>query len=61
MGRRTGDMVACGEGGVSRVTVLGTGYLGTAHAAWLAEMGFEVLGMDVDPVKVDALTHGVLP
>ncbi|MBO0878276.1 MAG: UDP-glucose/GDP-mannose dehydrogenase family protein [Pseudonocardia sp.] len=54
-------MVACGEGGVSRITVLGTGYLGTAHAAWLAEMGFEVLGMDADPAKVDALACGVLP
>jgi UDPglucose 6-dehydrogenase len=46
---------------VSRITVLGTGYLGTAHAAWLAEMGFEVLGMDVDSAKVDMLTRGVLP
>jgi UDPglucose 6-dehydrogenase len=54
-------MEACRDGAVSRVTVLGTGYLGTAHAAWLAEMGFEVLGMDVDSAKVDALMNGVLP
>lgn len=52
-------MVAYGEGAVSRITVIGTGYLGTAHAACLAEMGFEVLGMDVDPGKVGALTRGV--
>ena len=54
-------MGAYGDGAVRRITVLGTGYLGTAHAAWLAEMGFEVLGMDVDRVKTDALTRGVLP
>jgi UDPglucose 6-dehydrogenase len=54
-------MTAFGEDAVSRITVIGTGYLGTAHAACLAEMGFQVLGMDVDPAKIDALTRGVLP
>jgi UDPglucose 6-dehydrogenase len=54
-------MVAYGEDAVSHITVIGTGYLGTAHAACLAEMGFEVLGMDVDSAKIDALTRGVLP
>jgi len=54
-------MAASGTGAVSRITVIGTGYLGTAHAACLAEMGFQVLGMDVDPAKIDALTRGVLP
>ena len=44
-----------------RITVLGTGYLGTAHAACLAEMGFEVLGVDVDPLRVGALNRGDLP
>ena len=46
---------------VSRITVLGTGYLGTTHAAGLAEMGFEVLGVDTDPARIDALTCGELP
>jgi UDPglucose 6-dehydrogenase len=46
---------------VSRITVLGTGYLGTTHAACLAEMGFEVLGLDTDPARIDALTCGELP
>jgi UDPglucose 6-dehydrogenase len=41
-----------------RLTVLGTGYLGTTHAACMAELGFEVLGMDVDPDKVAALRRG---
>ena len=44
-----------------RVTVLGTGYLGVAHAACLAELGFEVLGIDVDPAKIDSLSQGELP
>ncbi|GGG65097.1 UDP-glucose 6-dehydrogenase [Kocuria dechangensis] len=44
-----------------RITVLGTGYLGATHAAAMAELGFEVLGVDVDPVKVDALSRGELP
>ena len=50
-----------GDSVVSRITVLGTGYLGTTHAACLAEMGFEVLGVDVDSARIDALTDGVLP
>jgi UDPglucose 6-dehydrogenase len=44
-----------------RVTVLGTGYLGVAHAACLAELGFDVLGVDVDVAKIDALSRGELP
>jgi UDPglucose 6-dehydrogenase len=43
------------------ITVLGTGYLGTAHAACLAELGFEVLGVDLDPVRIDELSRGELP
>ncbi|MGG5752250.1 UDP-glucose dehydrogenase family protein [Zafaria sp. Z1313] len=43
------------------ITVIGTGYLGATHAACMAELGFEVLGVDVDPAKVDALSRGELP
>ncbi|MBA2770021.1 MAG: UDP-glucose/GDP-mannose dehydrogenase family protein [Sporichthyaceae bacterium] len=43
------------------LTVLGTGYLGATHAACMAELGFEVLGMDVDQAKVEALTEGRVP
>ena len=49
------------SGPLHRITVLGTGYLGTAHAAGLAELGFDVLGVDVDPVRVGALSRGELP
>ncbi|MFZ3454797.1 UDP-glucose dehydrogenase family protein [Arthrobacter sp. 7Tela_A1] len=44
-----------------RITVIGTGYLGATHAAAMAELGFEVLGVDVDPKKIDALSRGELP
>jgi UDPglucose 6-dehydrogenase len=44
-----------------RVSVIGTGYLGATHAAAMAEMGFEVVGVDQDPRKVDALSAGRVP
>lgn len=44
-----------------RLTVVGTGYLGATHAAAMAELGFEVLGVDVDPKKIDSLSRGELP
>ena len=44
-----------------RLTVFGTGYLGTTHAVCLAELGYEVLGLDIDPVRVAALAAGRLP
>ncbi len=44
-----------------RVTVIGTGYLGATHAAAMAESGFEVLGVDVDPDKIAALARGEVP
>ena len=44
-----------------RISVLGTGYLGATHAACMAELGFEVLGMDVVEEKVAALADGRVP
>ena len=44
-----------------RISVLGTGYLGATHAACMAELGFEVLGMDVAEEKVAALNEGRVP
>jgi len=43
------------------LTVFGTGYLGTTHAACLADLGFEMLGLDVDPRKIASLAAGRLP
>ncbi len=45
----------------SRLTVLGTGYLGAAHAVCMAELGFEVLGVDRSAAQVRALAAGRLP
>jgi UDPglucose 6-dehydrogenase len=44
-----------------RVSVIGTGYLGATHAAAVAELGFEVVGVDTDPQKVATLSSGRLP
>ncbi len=44
-----------------RLTVIGTGYLGATHAVCMAELGFEVLGLDVLPEKVEALASGTVP
>jgi UDPglucose 6-dehydrogenase len=41
--------------------VLGTGYLGATHAACMAELGFDVLGVDVDAARIGALAAGRLP
>lgn len=38
-----------------RVSVIGCGHLGIPHAAAMAELGHEVIGVDVDQVKVDRL------
>jgi UDPglucose 6-dehydrogenase len=44
-----------------KITVIGTGYLGVTHAACMAELGFEVLGLDVDEAKVAQLSEGTVP
>src|SRR5262249_19385820 len=44
-----------------RITVFGTGYLGAAHAACLASLGFHVLGVDIDAARIGALDAGRLP
>jgi len=44
-----------------RLSVIGTGYLGATHAVCMAELGFDVIGLDVDPVKVARLAAGEVP
>ena len=44
-----------------KITVIGTGYLGATHAAAMAELGFEVLGLDVVPEKIEMLQRGEVP
>ncbi len=44
-----------------RCTVFGTGYLGATHAAGMAELGHDVVGVDVDAGKVAKLAAGEVP
>ncbi|CAJ0991834.1 UDP-glucose/GDP-mannose dehydrogenase family protein [Pantoea sp. Nvir] len=43
------------------VTVFGVGYVGLVQAAVLAEVGHEVLCIDVDTKKIENLKKGILP
>jgi len=44
-----------------RLTVIGTGYLGATHAICMAVLGYEVLALDRDHAKIEALASGVVP
>ena len=46
------------EGPRMRLTVIGCGHLGATHAACMAEIGHDVLGIDTDEGKVDLLNSG---
>src|SRR3954447_24036595 len=45
----------------TRITVIGTGYLGATHAACMAELGYEVVGVDSDARKIERLAAGEGP
>jgi UDPglucose 6-dehydrogenase len=44
-----------------RISFLGCGYLGTTYAICFAELGYDVIGYDVDTAKIDALSSGIVP
>jgi UDPglucose 6-dehydrogenase len=44
-----------------KLSVIGTGYLGATHAVCMTELGFDVIGIDVDPAKVARLQAGEVP
>lgn len=44
-----------------KLSVFGTGYLGATHAAAMASLGHEVIGVDVDADKVAMLRDGTVP
>ncbi|ROO63121.1 UDP-glucose/GDP-mannose dehydrogenase family protein [Micromonospora sp. Llam0] len=44
-----------------RLTFLGTGYLGATYAICFAELGYEVIGFDVDADKIAKLSAGEVP
>ncbi|MEE2730020.1 MAG: UDP-glucose/GDP-mannose dehydrogenase family protein [Pseudomonadota bacterium] len=44
-----------------KITVFGTGYVGLVTGACLADVGHEVVCVDIDPAKIDKLKQGVIP
>jgi len=44
-----------------KLSVIGCGYLGAVHAAAMASIGHDVVGIDVDQRKIDALAKGEAP
>ena len=44
-----------------KISVIGCGYLGAVHAAGMAELGHDVVGIDVDQAKVDRLNSSEAP
>jgi UDPglucose 6-dehydrogenase len=44
-----------------RLSVIGTGYLGAVHAACMADIGHDVIGIDVDAERLAELSSGRAP
>lgn len=44
-----------------KISTIGCGYLGAVHAACMAELGHEVVGVDIDEQKVAVLARGEAP
>jgi UDPglucose 6-dehydrogenase len=44
-----------------KISVIGTGYVGAVSASCFAELGHEVICVDIDPLKIDMLKRGVPP
>ncbi|MEV4382345.1 UDP-glucose/GDP-mannose dehydrogenase family protein [Streptosporangium sp. NPDC049644] len=44
-----------------RVSVIGCGHLGAPHAVAMAEIGHEVIGVESDPGRCEALGNGIAP
>src|SRR5690606_20292396 len=44
-----------------QISVIGCGYLGAVHAACMAHLGHDVVGIDVEPAKVASLSQGRAP
>src|SRR5438309_7423310 len=49
------------NGQILRISVIGTGYLGLTHAVCMADLGHEVLAIDVDAEKIARVARGETP
>lgn len=46
---------------MAKISVIGCGYLGAVHAAAMASLGHDVVGIDVDERKIDSLRRAEAP
>ena len=46
---------------MTKIAVIGTGYVGLTTGACFAHMGHQVVCADIDPAKVESLRNGVIP
>ena len=45
----------------ARLAIIGLGYVGLPVAAMLAEVGFDVLGVELRPERVEKINAGICP
>jgi GDP-mannose 6-dehydrogenase len=53
--------VSPGEKGVMEISILGLGYVGIVCAGCFASEGHSVVGVDINPAKVDGMNAGTAP
>lgn len=46
---------------MTKIAVIGVGYVGLVTGTCLAELGHQVIGVDIDPSKINNLQKGIIP